>query len=103
MGVVPVAQAAPGRLLQEGRPPQRVFLHSSQRAALAKGLSSLRPRGLCAKAQEPPPRVTTGGTLCEWPLTVHWLPTPAKLNAWVAAARQRGLLRPGGRIPSYMH
>ena len=47
--------------------------------------------------------LTASGALCEWPLSVHWLPTPAKLNAWVEAARQRGLLRPGGRIPSYMH
>ena len=46
---------------------------------------------------------SSSGALCEWPLSVHWLPTPAKLNAWVAAARQRGLLRPGGRVPSYMH
>ena len=98
-GVAPLGEdAAVGlRLMLGGVAP----LHCEcfyQGPPCAAGVVSLDPR-TCTRLDA---RWYARGGLCEWPLSVHWIKSH-ELNPWVAAARQRGLLRPGGVVRPYMH
>lgn len=98
-GVAPLGEdAAVGlRLMLGGVAP----LHCEcfyQGPPCADGVVSLDPR-VCTRLDT---RWYARGSLCEWPLSVHWIKSH-ELNPWIDAARQRGLLRPGGVVRPYMH